>query len=462
MKQYLTFLYSLGGAALLSQPVSAERPNIVIILADDMGWGDVGFHGSAISTPNIDRLAGKGIQLDRFYTAPVSSPTRAGLMTGRYPSRFGIRKTVIPPWREYGLDETEETLADVLAKEGYVNRAMIGKWHLGHARKAYYPLNRGFTYFYGHLNGALDYFTHVRDGELDWHRDWESCYDEGYSTDLLTDEAVKFIGQQKTESPYLLYLAYNAPHGPLQAKPEDVAFYAANPEFAKDKDNLTNAELKNCTYAAMVTCMDRGIGRVYDALEKSGQLDNTIVLFFSDNGPENGSALPLRGKKFQEWDGGVRAPAVILWKNGFRQSGVVDQVTGYIDIVPTIRDILGVKSSPKKELDGISVYPVLKGDRDYIPRDMYLGCGTIVNRDYKLILPGKNANMKAVTEDFLISFKEDPYEKKNCKDAHPQELARLKKLVLEYDALPSAVDESNYDAGREGFKPPHEWKVIKP
>lgn len=271
MKKCLTFLYSLGAAAWLSQPVSAAKPNIVIILADDLGWGDVGFHGSSISTPNIDNLAQIGIQLDRFYTAPVSSPTRAGLMTGRYPSRFGIRKTVIPPWREYGLDETEETLADVLAKEGYANRAMIGKWHLGHARKAYYPLNRGFTYFYGHLNGALDYFTHIRDGELDWHKNWESCYDEGYSTDLLTDDAVRFIGQQKADSPYLLYLAYNAPHGPLQAKKEDIALYAANPEFARDKDQLTNAELKNCTYAAMVTCMDRGIGRIYKALEQSGQ-----------------------------------------------------------------------------------------------------------------------------------------------------------------------------------------------
>ena len=150
------------------------KPNIVIILADDLGWGDVGFHGSDIATPNLDKLAAKGIQLERFYTAPVSSPTRAGLMTGRYPSRFGIRKTVIPPWRDYGLDETEETIADMLGKEGYANRAIIGKWHLGHARQAYYPLNRGFTYFYGHLNGAIDYFTHTREDELDWHKNWES------------------------------------------------------------------------------------------------------------------------------------------------------------------------------------------------------------------------------------------------------------------------------------------------
>ncbi|MDR2146525.1 MAG: arylsulfatase [Tannerella sp.] len=459
------FLKSIGMTlACASLAATAQtKPNVVIILADDLGWGDVGFHGSDIATPNLDRLAAKGIQLDRFYTAPVSSPTRAGLMTGRYPSRFGIRKTVIPPWREYGLDETEETLADMLGKEGYANRAMIGKWHLGHARRAYYPLNRGFTYFYGHLNGAIDYFTHFRDGELDWHKNWESCYDEGYSTDLLSDEAVKFINQQRADSPYLLYLAYNAPHGPLMAKPEDIAVYAANPKFAKDGNNLTKAELRNCTYAAMVTCMDRGIGKVYEALEQSGQLDNTIVLFFSDNGPAGeGSALPHRGRKFQEWDGGVRAPAFILWKNGLKEQRIVDQVTGYIDVLPTLRDILGVKSSPQKELDGISVYPVLKGERDSIERDLYLGCGTIVNQDYKLILPGQNPQMKMVKEDFFISYKDDPYENENSKDANPQEMARLKKLVLEYDAIPAAVDESNYDEGREGFKPPHEWKVIKP
>jgi len=454
----------MGGAMLFTQCTSAEKPkpNVVIILADDLGWGDVGFHGSDIHTPNLDRIVKNGIELTRFYTAPVSSPTRAGLMTGRYPSRFGIRKAVIPPWREDGLDETEETLADILGKEGYTNRAVLGKWHLGHSRLAYYPLNRGFTYFYGHLNGALDYFTHIREGELDWHKNWESCYDEGYTTDLLADEAIKFIDRQTSESPFLLYLAFNAPHGPLQAKPEDIAFYAANPKFAQNKNNLTNDERKNCTYAAMVTCMDRGIGKIYDELKRTGQLDNTILLFFSDNGPENGSARPLRGKKFQEWDGGVRIPAFILWKKGFKQPGTIDQVTGYIDIVPTIRDILGIKTPSKKELDGISVYSVLKGESDYIRRDLYLGCGTIVNQDYKFILPGQNPQMKAVTEDFFISYKDDPYEKKNSKDANPQEMARLKKLVLECDALPSVIDESDYGAGREGFVAPHEWKVTKP
>jgi len=465
MKRHFYNLLSLGGTLILTQCTSPTKPNVVIIIADDLGWGDVGFHGSDIATPNLDKLAEKGVELTRFYTAPVSSPTRAGLMTGRYPNRFGIRKTVIPPWREYGLDETEETLADILGKEGYTNRAALGKWHLGHARLAYHPLNRGFTYFYGHLNGAIDYFTHEREGELDWHKNLDSCYDEGYSTDLLSDEAVKFIGQQTAQSPFLLYVAYNAPHMPFQAKPEDIDVYTSNPKFAKDKDHLTEDELLHCTYAAMVTCMDRGIGRIYDELERTGQLDNTILLFLSDNGPCPlvGSAGPLRGTKFQEWDGGVRVPAVILWKKGFKRQGIVDQVTGYVDIVPTIREIIGVKSPPKKELDGISVYSVLKGKRNYIKRDMYLGCGTIVNQDYKFILPGHNLQwMEDVTEDYFISYREDPYEKKNSKEANLQEMARLKKLVIEYDALPAAVEELEFLDGMEGFVAPHEWKVTKP
>lgn len=145
-------------ATTLSFAQQVERPNIVIVLADDLGWGDVGFHGSEIKTPCLNALAAEGVVLDRFYTAPISTPTRAGLMTGRYPNRFGIRTTVIPPWREDGLDENEETLADMLARNGYSNRAIIGKWHLGHTRKVHYPINRGFSHFYGHLNGAIDYF----------------------------------------------------------------------------------------------------------------------------------------------------------------------------------------------------------------------------------------------------------------------------------------------------------------
>ena len=249
-------------ATTLSFAQQVERPNIVIVLADDLGWGDVGFHGSEIKTPCLNALAAEEVVLDRFYTAPISTPTRAGLMTGRYPNRFGIRTTVIPPWREDGLDENEETLADMLARNGYSNRAIIGKWHLGHTRKVHYPINRGFSHFYGHLNGAIDYFDHMREGELDWHNDWETCYDKGYSTELITQEAVRCINTYEKEGPFLLYVAYNAPHTPLQAQEKDIELYC------DDFGSLTPKEQKRVTYQAMVSCMDRGIGTIVDALKK--------------------------------------------------------------------------------------------------------------------------------------------------------------------------------------------------
>ncbi len=182
-------------------PQSTKKPNIVILVADDLGWNDVGYHGSEIRTPRIDSLAKEGIGLDRFYVTPVCSPTRAGLMTGRYPHRYGLRDAVIPPWRDFGLAIDEECMPQLLARAGYTRRACIGKWHLGHSKKVYHPISRGFTHFYGHYNGAIDYFTHKRDGELDWHRNFDSNYDEGYATTLLADESVRFINGSVT---YLL------------------------------------------------------------------------------------------------------------------------------------------------------------------------------------------------------------------------------------------------------------------
>ncbi len=444
-----------AGNLLAAKPAKTEKMNIVIILADDLGWGNVGFHGSNIRTPHLDQLAKEGIQLDRFYTAPVSSPTRAGLMTGRYPNRFGIRETVIPPWRDFGLDPEEETLAAMLGKAGYPNRAIIGKWHLGHSRKAYYPLSMGFTHFYGHLNGAIDYFTHEREGELDWHRDWETSYDKGYSTDLISDEAVKCINEYSGKDPFFLYVAYNAPHGPLQAKPEDIALYT------DDIQKLSGQEKKQVTYAAMVTCMDRGIGEILKTIKEKGIENNTLVLFFSDNGAEpngGGSNLPLRGSKFQEWDGGVRVPAVIRYPDKLKGKRQIDQVMGFVDVMPTIRAMLNIQGAPHRPFDGIDVARVLTGEVKTIDRDFYLGCGAMVNNDYKLVLPGKNPKIK-ITEPFLSYYPADPYEGKNVAGSYPQVVERMKKLTEQYDAVEPPFKVLPYDEGKDEFKAPFEWKV---
>lgn len=208
--------------ATADAPASAKRPNIVIILADDQGWADVGFHGSEIKTPELDRLAASGARLEQFYVQPVCSPTRAALMTGRYPMRYGLQVGVVRPWAQYGLPLEERTLAQALAEAGY-ETAICGKWHLGHFRRDYLPTRRGFDHQYGHYNGALDYFTHQRDGGHDWHRDDQACYDQGYSTFLLADEAVRLIRRHDTAKPLFLYVPFNAVHSPHQ----EILFNAA-------------------------------------------------------------------------------------------------------------------------------------------------------------------------------------------------------------------------------------------
>lgn len=437
-----------------------ERPNIVIVLADDLGWGDVGFHGSEIKTPCLDALSEEGVALDRFYTAPISSPTRAGLLTGRYPNRFGIRTAVIPPWREDGLDENEETLADLLKKNGYKNRAIIGKWHLGHTQKVHYPLNRGFSRFYGHLNGAIDYFNHTREGELDWHNDWESCYDEGYSTELITKEAIKCIDSYKKEGPFLLYVAYNAPHTPLQAQEKDIKLYCDNFE------SLPKQEQDKVTYSAMVSCMDRGVGSIIDALKQKGIMDNTLFIFFSDNGPagvSGSTAGKLRGRKFEEWDGGVRVPAIVYWKKAEKHyKNLSAQVTGFVDIVPTLREMIGDKSQPKREYDGISILPVLRGNAACIDRDFYLGCGAVVNKNHKLIKKSGNPGMR-LANNFLVDYKTDPYERKNARanEGNQQIIKRLSLIAEKYDTITPCLPEVPYGKGKKGFTAPKEWKVAR-
>lgn len=463
MKQFILFLFLLFPLAGLCQV--QQKPNIIIILADDLGWGDVGFHGSEIHTPNIDRLASEGIILDQFYTAPICSPTRAGLMTGRYPNRFGLRQTVIPPWSQFGVDTSETFLPQMLAGAGYKNRAAIGKWHLGHARKMYLPLHRGFTHFYGFYNGALDYFTHKREGELDWHNDSATCYDKGYTTDLITNEAVKCIKEYAKSSPFFLYVAYNAPHGPLQAKKEDLLAYGYDPNkpsFGKG-DHKGRGNTKRQTYSAMVTCMDRGVGKILETLKNLDIDKNTVVLFFSDNGAAphgGGSSGALRGNKFQEWNGGVRAPAIIRWPNGLKGPGKTEQVMGYVDVMPTLLTIAGAKIKPQKPLDGINMLPVIKEEEKNIDRYFYLGYGAMIHSPWKLVKAHSGNPRMKEKEDVLFDLLKDPSEKNNIKNEYQKIYMQLKKAVKPYDNIQPAHSVPPYGQGRKGFEAPENW-VIK-
>ena len=448
----------VSGAELFAAP--AKKPNIVILVADDLGWNDVGYHGSDIRTPAIDRLAKSGVQLDRFYVCPICSPTRAGLLTGRYPHRFGLRNTVIPPWRKFGLDLSEQTLPEVFATAGYKRRACIGKWHLGHYKRAYHPIERGFTHFYGHYNGAIDYFTHLREGERDWHRNFEPSADAGYSTELLGDEAVRFIKGSPEGEPFLLYLPFNAPHGPLQAQRKYLDEYGYDEKAgtfkkkgaAKDDYGAEGqGNRKRQTFAAMVTAMDTQIGRILDTLDSEGLAENSIVLFFSDNGATlkiGGSNKPLPGAKHSVHEGGVRVPAVIRWPAGLHGSRKFDTLMGYIDVLPTLLGLAGrEKPGGGKPLDGIDLSGVLRGKTKAPDRTFYLGQKAVISQQWKLI------------EGKLYRIDTDPTERKDVSAANPAVLSRLAKRLNAFEKLAGKVKVAPYGSGRENFRAPADWRI---
>lgn len=468
-------LLSLGAVQNAKcQETVIKKPNIIIILADDLGWGDVGFHGSSIKTPFLDQLCKEGVELTRYYTAPISSPTRAGLMTGRYPNRVGIRETTIPPWSDFGLDTSEQLLPEMLAEAGYKNRAIIGKWHLGHNTLQYHPMRRGFTHFYGHLNGAIDYFTHKREGETDWHYDYEPSPDKGYSTNLLTAEALRCLKQYAGEdTPFMMYVAYNAPHGPLQAPEEDLKLYGYDPAKPKYKSNaesedggadLGHGNTARQTYAAMVTCLDRGIGQILQLLKELKIEDNTLVIFHSDNGAAGNGAVAsnggLRGYKLDEWEGGVKSPAIIRWPAaGLVGGGQIDQVMGYVDLFPTLKDIAGVKSEPVKPFDGISMWPVLSRKIPKIDRHFYLGHGAIISGDWKLILDKGIPKMR-MSGDVLFKIPSDYSEKNNVIEQYPDVCHKLKTVVAGYDSI-KAPREILTKGPKNGFVAPKDWKITR-
>src|SRR5499427_2339255 len=238
---------SVGGVPLVAAQPGAPPPNIVYIVSDDQGWKDVGFHGSDIKTPNLDRLAQGGARLEQFYAQPMCTPSRAALMTGRYPYRYGLQTAVILSNGKYGLATDEWLLPQALKEAGYTT-AIVGKWHLGHADRKYWPTARGFDYQYGPLLGEIDYYTHSAHDTLDWFRNGAPVQESGYVTELLGADAVRVIERQDPKTPLFLYLTFTAPHAPYQVPPRYLEPYA----------NVADANRR--TYDAMITAMDEQIG----------------------------------------------------------------------------------------------------------------------------------------------------------------------------------------------------------
>jgi arylsulfatase B len=431
-----------AGAALFSAIAPAQaadkKPNIVHIVADDLGWKDVGFNGCTdIKTPNIDALAAGGAKFTQFYVQPMCTPTRAALMTGRYPFRYGLQTMVIPSVSAYGLDTTEWLMPQCLKEAGY-KTAIIGKWHLGHADKKFWPKQRGFDYQYGAMIGELDYFTHDEHGVLDWFRDNEPVKEEGYTTTLIGQDAARLIEGHDTATPLYLYLTFNAPHTPYQAPKEYIDRYR----------NIEDPTRR--TYAAMVACLDDEIGRVVGALDKKKMRDNTLILFHSDNGGTRSAKFagvmadmskvtlpcdngPYREGKGTLYEGATRVCALANWPGQIKPQ-TVDGLIHAVDIYPTLAALAGASTAKSKPLDGINVWDTIAqgtpSPRSEIVYNVEPFRAAIRQGDWKLVW---RTVLPSSVE--LFNLAQDPSEQHDLATANPEKVAvfqqRLNALAKE-------------------------------
>jgi len=429
-----------------------ESPNIVIILADDLGYGDLGCYGSTeIQTPNIDKLANGGVMLTSFYSnGPECTPTRTALLTGRYQQRVGGLECAIGLGNkgryeeaialsdrgELGLPVEFNTLPAILKKRGY-QTALIGKWHLGDGEE-YSPKAHGFDYSIGLLGGAVDYFHHTEpkgvflgtymDGKQDFFRNGQPHERDGYyMTHLITDESVEWINIQKKEHPFFLYIPYTAPHDPYQG-PDDYS----REIMTTEKWNVAGEG----TYSGMIRELDRGVGEILKKLEDKGFADNTLVIFFSDNGPtKKGSAGPFSGHKGQVFEGGIRVPCIIKWPGKIEAGTISSQMAISMDITAAISGI--VDGVPAKPLDGMDIVRHIADKKKDYARILFWR-KLRENRIYKAVRAGnlkyiRNDNGKKVSE-FLFELTSDPAEKNNLMDTQKKDAERLKQLLEKWES----------------------------
>jgi arylsulfatase A-like enzyme len=427
-----------AGLGLAAAGLYAEKPNVIVIMADDLGYADVGFNGCEdIPTPNIDTLASEGVKFSSAYvTYPVCGPSRAGFITGRYQQRFGFERNpqYKPGDSNMGLPRSEETIASILGKAGYTS-GIIGKWHLG-AHEDLHPLERGFDYFFGHLGGGHQYFQElltIREDAKDEgesYKTWilrnrEPVKIDKYLTDAFTDEAVHFIEENK-DDPFFLFLSYNAPHTPMQAPAEEIA------RFAHIKDP------KRRTYAAMVSIVDKGVGQVLAKLKELDMEKETLVFFLSDNGgPTSANASnnkPLRGFKSDVWEGGWRVPFVLRWTGELEPGTEFDEPVSSMDIVGTMAGLTGVSIAEDRPLDGVNLIPFLKGEKTGSPHEaIYLRKFdqkryAVRKGDFKLVIPDPEIPTR------LFNLSKDIGEKKNIAEWNADKLEELDELRLQWDA----------------------------
>lgn len=418
----LTVILCTITLSVLAPNIQAQ-PNIILIMADDLGYGDIGCYGSSyIQTPVLDKMAAEGIKFTDFHSnGSVCTPTRAALMTGNYQQRAGLEGVIYvkKEKRIYGLATEQITLAEVFKKGGYTT-GMFGKWHLGY-QPEYNPTQQGFDTFYGYVSGNVDYISH-RDGIniFDWWRNTELCYDKGYVTDLITDEALNFMEVNK-ESPFFLYLPHEAPHFPYQGR-NDKADRLPGQDF-EDKGSRKD---RKAAYKEMVEAMDENIGRVFDKLKKL-QLDtNTVVLFCSDNGAtKEGSNGGLNGFKSSLFEGGHRVPA-IAWYPSKIKAGTSDHTILSMDLLPTLAGIAAIEL--EQNVDGEDFSEVLLRQDKKKPRKSFWRY-----RNQWVAREGDWKYLKIKDREYLFNLEEDLGEQHDVKSEHPEKLQYLKTILAAWE-----------------------------
>ena len=420
---------------------STDKPNIIIILTDDLGWGDVSYHGGYIPTPNIDQLAEDGMEMNRFYSNPVCSPTRASMLTGLHIFNHGVVRPFMNPAAEQTGMPPELKIMPQYFKEAGYQTALSGKWHLGMAKEEFWPTNRGFETSYGHMTGGIGYFDHTAAGRLDWHRNGKSLKEEGYSTELIANEAINIIQNKDKDRPLFLYVAFNAPHTPIEAPMKNIETFS----YLDDK--------KNQVYAANVNALDFEIGKILDAIKEEGILEDTIILFFSDNGPvfdidpivkviapnlinAKGSTAGLRGSKTSALEGGIRVPAVIWWK-GVIEKSKSNQFFFVQDILPTLLSASGIDISSSTKFDGKDKWINLKTNSTTPPKNAFIGSRVIsderalFNDEWKLY--SSKPQLIPVSASYkLFNIIKDPYEKDDLSEVEFEVFETMKKTITSF------------------------------
>ncbi len=415
----------LGGSAPAGQGAAeSARPDVVLIVLDDLGYGDFGCYGCTdIRTPHIDRLARQGVRLTDFYAnGPVCTPTRAALMSGRYQQRVGLEWAISPGQKEPGLPVEDSTLARALKRDGYAT-ALFGKWHLGY-RREFGPLAHGFDEFFGLLSADIDHYSHREiSGEPDLYEGDRPVERKGYMTDLITERAVTFV-EKHAGRPFFLEVAYNAVHWPFQPpdRPDDVRVVK------------TWYEGTRRDYARMLERVDDGVGAILDALEKRGLTDRTLVIVTNDNGGEQLSrGTPLRGNKGILLEGGIRVPCIVRWPGRLPAGKVSANPAITMDLTATILAAAGAKPPEGRKLDGIDLTPVLNGSKPALGRTFFWRIGG-PRGEQLAARKGKWKYIRHEKGELLFDLDADIGERRDLSKRHPETVAELRTEVARWEA----------------------------